>query len=136
MEILKEILELIAYVVITGAGALIVKKLLALANTKIDELQANTKLSEYERLNKLIDNAQNVISAIVESVNQTFVDTLKASGNFNEEAQKKAKDAALAKAKELLSAESIEAIEFLHGNVDIYLDTFIETIVSELKKTK
>lgn len=136
MEILKEIFELIAYVVITGAGVVIVKKLLTLANTKIDEIQTNTKLSEYERLNKLIDNAQNIVTSIVESINQTFVDSLKASGNFNEEAQKKAKEDAIAKAKELLSEETIDAVEVLHGDINVYLDTVIERIVSELKKIK
>ena len=136
METVTEIFEILMYAIITGAGIMIADKVLGFLNGKIDELQVSTKLSEYKRLNVLIDGTQVLVTSVVKSVSQTYVDVLKASGSFNEEAQKNAKETALVKAKELLSAEAIEAIEKLHGNVDMYLDVLIEKVVLEIKKTK
>ena len=85
MELLKDILQLIIYVVITGCGVIVVKKILTFLNGKIDELQANTKLAEYEKLNKIIDKAQDTITDIVMEINQTFVDNLKKSESFTKE---------------------------------------------------
>ena len=134
MELLKDILSIVLYAVITGAGVVIVKKLLDFINTKIDEIQVNTQISEYENLNKVIDQVQSVITTIVQSVNQTFVDELKASGEFTKESAVEAKNMALEMADALITEEAVKAIEQLYGDVDVYLDSLIETIVKELKK--
>lgn len=134
MELLKDILSIIIYTVITGAGAIIVKKVLDRLNASIDNIQVNTKLAEYEKLNKIIDQVQSVVATIVQSVNQTFVDSLKQSGIFTKESAIEAKNMALDMADTLLTEEAINAIEQVYGDVDVYLDSLIETLVKELKK--
>jgi hypothetical protein len=134
MELLKDILSVIIYAVITGAGAIIVKKVLDRLNASIDNIQVNTKLAEYEKLNKIIDQVQSVVATIVQSVNQTFVDSLKQSGIFTKESAIEAKNMALDMADTLLTEEAINAIEQVYGDVDVYLDSLIETLVKELKK--
>lgn len=134
MELLQEILSAIIYVVITGCGVVIVKKLLDFGNAKIDELQATTQLTEYEKLNKIIDKAQSVVTTIVQSINQTFVSNLKASGEFTKESATQAKNMALEMANELITDEIASAIEKVYGDVDNYLDILVEQIVNELKK--
>lgn len=136
MELLQNILQVIAYAVITGAGVVVVKKILDFVNNKIDEVQATTKLAEYEKLNKLIDQAQGIIYNIVVSVNQVMVDSLKASGEFTKESAEIAKDTAVSKATELLTEEALKAIEKIYGDVDVYLDVTIESIVNQLKQNK
>ena len=133
MEILRDIFSVMLYVVITGCGIVVVKMILDFINAKIDELQATTKLTEHEKLNKVIDQAQSVITTIVQSINQTFVSDLKKSGEFTKESATQAKDMALQMANELITEEIIAAIEQIYGNADEYLDALVEQMVNELK---
>lgn len=134
MELIKEIFSLVIFTIITGAGVVVVEKITKYVNASIDNIQKNTKLSEYEKLNLIIDQVQSVMTTIVQSVNQTFVSDLKKSKKFTKESATEAKNKALEMAKELLTEESANAIEQLYGNVDVYLDNLVESIVIELKK--
>lgn len=133
MEVLKQIFELVAYTVITGCGLAIIKKVIDVANVKIDELQEVTELKKYEKLNKYIDDAQNVVATVVTSIAGTFVDSLKKSGNFSKEAQKEAKNQAIEISKSLITEEMKNAITVARGDFDVYLDNLIEQIVREIK---
>ena len=133
MELLKEILQIVVFTIITGCGVVVCKKVLDFANEKIDQLQANTKLAEYEKLNKLIDQAQSTIYTIVSAVNQTFVDSLKQSGRFDKDSAMAAKQIATDKANAMLTDEAIKAITQIKGDVDVFLDTTIESAVNQLK---
>ena len=134
LETLKDIGQVLLYILITSGGTLIVKKLFGFLNTKIDEAQKNSKLADNEMINKLIDSAQSTVTRIVSSISQTYVDSLKNSGEFNKEAAIIAKDTAIAKATELLSDEAVKAIETVHGSFSAWLDIVIEDAVKTLKK--
>lgn len=134
METLQEILKMIIYAVITGCGVAIVQKILQVINKEIDELQANTQLSEYQKLNSIIDHVQEMIFNVVTTTNQVFVDALKKENKFDKDAAAKAKDMAVEKCKEMLTEDGIKAINILHGNIDVFLDTTIESTVNQLKK--
>lgn len=134
MELLKDILSIVLYAIITGAGVVVVKKVLDYVNASIDDIQANTKLAEYEKLNKVIDQVQSVMTTIVQSVNQTFVDGLKKSGSFTKDSATEAKNMALDMADTLITEEAINAIEKVYGDANVYLDSLIETLVKELKR--
>ena len=136
LELLKEILQVVIYTVITGCSVVIVKKILVFLNKKIDDVQANTKLAEYEKLNRIIDQAQETIYSIVIAVNQTFVDELKKSEKFDKEAANQAKDLAMEKAKEMLTDETVDAITQVKGNVDAFINTNIEAVINQLKQDK
>ena len=136
LELLKDILQIVAFTVITGAGTIIVRKISDFLNNKIDEVQTTTKLADYEKLNMVIDSAQKIVNDIVVAINQTFVDSLKASGKFDKESATIAKDAAMDKAKELLSEDAIKIIEDIYGDIDSFLDIQIEAIVNKLKQNK
>ena len=133
MELLKEVLSIVVYTLVTGCTVVIVKKFLDAANAKIDEIQVATKLSEYDQINVLIDQAQSVVTSIVQSINQTFVDSLKASGSFTKETAIEAKNKALEMANELITDEAAKAIEKMYGNVSTYLDVLVEQTVNKLK---
>ena len=80
--------------------------------------------------------AVNAVLAAVEYVNQTFVDSLKASGSFDTEAQlaafERAKEAALLS----LSAGAQEWLEGAVLDVDAWLSIQIESAVKGLKSAK
>lgn len=133
LELLKDILAVVIYTIITGCGVVVVRKVLEFINKKIDQLQENTKLIEYEKLNKIIDNVQNSIYNIVDAVNQTFVDTLKEHNKFDKESAAAAKSVATDKANALLTQEAIKAITQIKGDVDVFIDTTIESAVRQLK---
>ena len=135
-ELVQSVLQMIIYVVITGCGVFVVKEFVKFINGKIDEVQTNTKLAEYEKVNKLIDGAQKVLENVVLSVNQVFVDTLKSEGKFDKESAENAKKQAVDKANELLTDEAVKAIEKVYGSVDAYLDVNIEAVVNKIKNNK
>lgn len=134
MEMLQNILNILLYVIITGAGVVIINEVMDFINAKIDEIQTNTQISKYDGLNRVIDQVQIVVTTVVQSVNQTFVDDLKKAKKFTKESATEAKNKALEMAKELITEETANAIEQVYGNIDIYLDSLIENTVKELKK--
>jgi len=130
---MEENIKNLIYIIITGCGILIVKEILRLINKEIDSVQVETDIANYEKLNSYIDKAQEVIGNVVLSISQTYVETLKKNGAFTEDAQKEAKDKAIEMANQLISEESKNAIVLLHGDLNVYLDTMIESFVKQNK---
>ena len=128
-----EIVQTFAYVFITLFIIVLLPKLLEICNAKIDEIQEKTKLVEYDKLNLLIDQAQTIVTTVVQSVNQTYVDALKKAGKFTEEAAMEAKETAFSLAREMITKEISVAIRQVYGDLEIYLDTLIEQTVLDLK---
>ena len=133
MTIIKDII----YIIITALALPLTKCLVDLTKysadlfrAKISQISVNVK---EETLNRYIKFAENAICKAVVSVNQTYVESLKASGNFNEDAQKEAKEKAMTIAKQLITKNIKEAITMVYGDFDSYLDATVETIVNENK---
>lgn len=129
VEILKDIL----YIVISGCGIALAKYLVDFINEKINEVQVNTDIKEHDQLNKYIDDAQKVISNIVLSISQTYVETLKSKGEFTPEAQKEAKEKAITLAEDMISEESKNAIIIVYNDFNKYLDATVESFVNQNK---
>lgn len=132
-ETLQNVLYPLLFAVITGFGVTIAKYLIAIANAKIDKLQAGTKLAKHAQLNKYVDVAQVAISTAVATVSQTYVDDIKKAGNFNSDAQTKAKTDAIALAKTLITDDTKSAITELFGDFETYLSNSIEEVVAKIK---
>lgn len=101
---------------------------------------AGTKLIQYigtkvknEKAVALLTTATTIVLNAVRSVFQTYVESLKASGSFNAEAQKtalsKAKDIALSQ----LGEDVKEYISSTYGNLDGWLTNQIESTINLLK---
>ena len=127
---LNEILKSIVYIVITGILPIIVPYIIKLLNAKVDELTANI---ESEKAKRYIDIIVDAISIAVTSVNQTYVDSLKQAGKFDDESALKAKKLAMEKARDLISADSKHFIELAYGDFDKYLENAIESYVRQSK---
>lgn len=121
------------YTLIVLAGITIVGQIIMFINAKIDALQTSDKLTYYTQLNRYIDTAQNIISNTVTVVTQTYVDTLKTNGSWNDKTAKTAKEKAIELAKSMMTIEVVDAIKEVYGDFGTYLDTMIESVVKENK---
>lgn len=123
----KEILE---YVLIPLL-IILTRYLIAFINAKRKELKekVNNDLAD-----KYIDMIYTTVSNCVIATNQTYVDTLKAQGNFNKEAQIVAFNETLEAIKKILSDDAIEYIHSITEDTDFYLTKLIEATVREQKQ--
>ena len=127
---MNDILLNILSVVITS----IVLPLLTYAGTRLIAY-LNSKIKD-ENYKILLTTATDIVVNAVRSVFQTYVESLKASGSFNVEAQlialNKAKDIAL----EQMTDEVKEFISKNYGSVDAWLTTTIESTINLIKNKK
>lgn len=98
----------------------------------VDWLKSKT---ENATLEKYIDFASNAVELAVKQTTQTYVDSLKKQGAFNEAAQKEAFNKTLATAKTLLTEKAQEAITTVYGDVNEWLSSKIESTVATTKGT-
>lgn len=93
----------------------------------------NTKIKD-KKIAKYATDILNIVMTAVQSVAQTYVETLKKAGQFDETAQKAANDKALEIIKGQLTQELSEYITENFGDMDQYLRTLIESTIYQLKK--
>lgn len=132
-ELLKELAELFLFTIITGCGIAVINKVITFLNEKIDDLQKTKTFVEHEKLNQYIDYAQEAITTAVTSVSQTYVDSLKKSGQFDKNAANNAKKQAIEIAEKLISDNSKIAIETVFGDFEEYINNKIEAVIKSEK---
>lgn len=123
----KEFLEAIMYLMATVLMPVIVEYAASYLKAKkaiVTEQFENQKLREYAN-----DAVDCVVNAVMD-VNQTFVEALKQSGNFSEDAKEKAFKMAKNKVIDIISEESKNAITMLYKDFDAWLDNQIEVCVN------
>lgn len=120
LNILSAVVTLIIIPLISFAGA----RLIAWLNTKIKN----------ENAKQMLTAATTIVTNSVGMVFQTYVESLKANGSFNDESQKealtKAKNAALSQMNEEVKGY----ITATYGDLDNWLTTQIEATIYALKK--
>lgn len=109
--------------VLTAYGVKLIKQVTADAAAKTD----STKKQDYIR--EIADAIADAVSA----TSQTYVDSLKNSGEFTPEAQKKAAEKALTACLASISPAAQEFVESVYGDLTEYLTTKIEAEVRNQK---
>ena len=128
----NDMLRSIIYIVLTAILPILVQYIVKFINMKVDELSVNIKSEKAKMyINAIVD----AISIAVVSVNQTYVDSLKQDGKFDEESAYAAKNLAMMRAKELISNDTEKFIEMMYGDFDKYLENAIESYVRREKLT-
>ena len=124
---MNEILLNILSVVVTA----VILPLISYAGTKLITY-LNSKIAD-EKARELLSQATQVVTNAVRAVFQTYVESLKKSGNFGAEAQlealNKAKDIALSQ----LSEEVKDYITTNYGDINNWLTTQIEATINLIK---
>ena len=124
---MNEILLNVLSVLLTA----VILRLISIAGTQLIKI-ISSKIKNNE-LAKQLTTATTIVTNAVRAVFQTYVDSLKKSGNFGKEAQIEA----LNKAKELtlaqLSEEVKEYITKNYGDINTWLTTQIEATINLIK---
>ncbi len=129
MDIMK-ILEPIFYAVITTATPILVAYVRSYLISKKEQIDRKI---ENDMLQKYVDMAIDTVESSILAVSQTYVDSLKKSGTFDENAQKEAKMLAIDTATALITKEAKVAIEMAYGDFNKWLDTNIESLINQNK---
>lgn len=129
-----EVLNYCLYVVITVILPVIAKYIIDFTKAKIKESNFIEEAVKNEYVSSLVEDALSSVMDAVLYVNQTFVDTLKANGEFTQNAWTEAKQKAYQAALLTISEESKKAIDELYGSFDKWLQLKIESSVNTAKK--
>jgi len=92
----------------------------------------NKKFKDQEEV-KLLSEITMIIEDGICEVNQIFVESLKKTGKFDEEAQKKAKELCMGIINGKLNDAMKALIEKLYGNVNEYISGKIEALIYTMK---
>lgn len=118
------------YAIITAAVPVLTVYSVKFLKTHFDKAKIETEKSV---VSDTINEALDLIIAVVSSTSQTYVDSLKASGAFTKEAQEKAFNETKDTIMNLLSEESKELLATLYQDIDAWLTVQIESAVREQK---
>ena len=92
----------------------------------------NSKVANKE-LVALTETILKVVTDAVKATYQTYVESLKGTDAWTEEAQTEALHLALTTAKDSLTTEALKHIEERHGDIDTYLINLIHSVLYDLK---
>lgn len=130
----NDMLNNVLYVVLTAILPIITTYIVKLIDAKIKESNVIEKATRNEDMSNLVKDALSDVMDAVLYVNQTYVDSLKKSGNFTEESQKEAFNLAYTEAMILISDGAKKAIKEMYGSFDEWLQLKIEASVNMAKK--
>ena len=97
---------------------------------KMNELKTN---NSNKILNKYIDMLTDTVCKCVIATNQTYVESLKAQGKFDKEAQEEAFKRTYNAVIEILSDDAKEYLTNAYGDLTIYITQLIESEVNNNK---
>lgn len=123
-EVLNIILSGVS-IIVTGLASWGVGVLISWMNSKIKD----------QTLAKHLAAVTQIVTDAVMNVFQSFVETLKANGNFDESAQKEAKERAYAIIMEQMTPELIDYVKDNYGELESWINNKIESVIYTLKST-
>ena len=127
MRLLQVFLYIIIIVVVS-ALMLYIYKLLQSIHKMIKSKENN------QNIDSILNRVSNMIESAVMTTTNTYVKELKESSSFDVDAQKRAFEKTYVAVKNQLTIESIEVIQQVYGDLEIYLTNKIEQVVAESKR--
>ena len=124
---MNEIIISIISVVVTS----VVLPLVTLGGTKLIQL-INQKIKD-EKTRNLLTGLSTIVERAVRSVTQIYVDSLKKSGKFDQEAQLIALSLAKEEVLKELNQETKSFIEINYGSINDFVTTQIESTINLIK---
>lgn len=128
-----EMIQYILYIVLTAILPVAAKYTINFIQARIRESAFIEEAAKTEARSILIKDALSDVMDAVLYVNQTFVDTLKARGEFTQSAWEEAKQKAYNAALLSVSEESKKAVASVYGSFDNWLQLKIEASVQAAK---
>ena len=128
-----EMIQYILYIVLTAILPVAAKYTVNFIQARIRESAFIEEAAKTETRSILIKDALSDVMDAVLYVNQTFVDTLKARGEFTQSAWEEAKQKAYNAALLSVSEETKKAVASVYGSFDNWLQLKIEASVQAAK---
>ena len=128
-----EMIQYILYIVLTAILPVAAKYTVNFIQARIRESAFIEEAAKTETRSILIKDALSDVMDAILYVNQTFVDTLKARGEFTQSAWEEAKQKAYNAALLSVSEESKKAVASVYGSFDNWLQLKIEASVQAAK---
>ena len=128
-----EMIQYILYIVLPAILPVAAKYTVNFIQARIRESAFIEEAAKTEARSILIKDALSDVMDAVLYVNQTFVDTLKARGEFTQSAWEEAKQKAYNAALLSVSEESKKAVASVYGSFDNWLQLKIEASVQAAK---
>lgn len=119
----QEIVITVISAIVTALASWVVSKITTYINTKVKD----TKLKRY------LNSAVTVVASAVKQTYQTYVENIKGTDFWTEDAQKNALAAALETTKAQLSGDVQKYIQSNFGDLDKWIITQIEAAIYDLK---
>lgn len=126
----NEIMNLVETLVLAPLVVAISSFLIALLRQQTAKIEGKIK---DEKAKRLLEIAEGVVTQAVTSVTQTYVDGLKADGEFTKEAQRAAFEQSKEKIYALLTNETMQTIQDNYGSMEEWIKTKIEETVNKNK---
>ena len=126
-----QIIEQIFEICVIPMLGILTKCVIDFLNTKRKEINAKTDSETAQKYNNMICVT---VSNCVIATNQTFVNSLKESGTFDEAAQKEAFEKTLNAVLAILSEDAKQYIAEMTSDVNTYLTQLIESEVNKNRK--
>lgn len=134
LELLSQIFE----VCIVPLLGILTTFLVSFIKTKKEEVLNKISADKTEEQKKTFEKYLNLVETTVvecvQATNQTYVETLKAEGSFDAEAQKVAFNKTLESVLSILSDDAKEYLTEIFGDLNTYLTNLIESKVNMSKK--
>ena len=92
-------------------------------------IEANKTQEEKELAEKYLNMVEDTVAKCVLATNQTYVDSLKAEGKFDTEAQKIAFDKTLNAVLAILTDDAKNYLTHIFGDLNVFLSNLIESQV-------
>lgn len=127
---MPEIVIQIIQVCIIPLFGILTKFLVDFLSAKRDELNSKTDNEIAQKYTNMV--YQTVVDCVI-ATNQTYVESLKKSGSFNEAAQKEAFNRTMNAVMTILSDDAKEYITEATGDLNTYLTQLIEAEVNKRK---
>jgi hypothetical protein len=124
---LVTIIPLVFQMCILPLLAILTKYLVSWIEIKIGEMTEQKNDAQFTKYMTLLQDT--VISCVI-ATNQTYVDTLKAQGKFDLEAQKVALQKTYDAVMAILTEDAIKYLNSVLGDFDAYVNTMIESQVN------
>lgn len=121
---MKEVLISIGSTIIIGLLTWVSERLIKLINTKIE----NQRFAHY------LTAATTAVTDAVKAVQQEYVDGLKKTGKFDEDAAKEALMQAKIKVLESISLETRTYINENVGDINKWIETTIHSVIHDIKE--
>jgi hypothetical protein len=130
LTFITPVIQNILYLIIIAAVGLLSKQVIKYLESKRESLNTS---SDIEVFTNTLDDALKIVQDVVDTVSQTYVNSLKAEGKFDSESQKTAFNTALDTAKKLISASAQKLLEDAYGDLDSWLTVQIESYILSKK---